>query len=496
MNRRIELVAVLACLSVTSLACGGNEPTNPSPDPAASPITVTIVPQSHVVGINDTVRFVATIKLSDGSTTQAPVAWTATGGTMDPSGRYLGGTATGDYQVIASTVNGLADTAAVILGLPISASQPVQSMVDANPAGATFILKSGTHSPRNIIPKSGDRFIGEPGAVLDGQGLSGSAFAAGPAPYPSNVTIRGLKVTGYEPSFQRGAIDAGGSSPSEGTTGWIIDSNEVAYNGEYGIRIGNSMQITNNNVHHNKRLNIAGSGSNTLIARNEIAFGHYLNAFDANFEAGGTKFTYTDGLVLQNNYVHDNVGVGLHLDLNNINAVIDGNQIDHNGSDGIVIEISYRTAIRNNTVTDNGWFDPRNRYVFLWNAGIGIHGSPDVEIYGNTVAGNYAGVVAIEQDRQRDPASHGPHIVQNLDIHDNTITQTNLPRTENELSVAAGVATDIPSNSAMFSSRNNRFTNNTYYLGPNPTPFAWRFGVRTEAEWKAYGQDVNGRFNR
>ena len=47
----------------------------------------------------------------------------------------------------------------------------------------------------------------------------------------------------------------------EGTTGWIIDNNEVSYNGEYGIRIGNSTQITNNNVHHNERLNIAGAGT-------------------------------------------------------------------------------------------------------------------------------------------------------------------------------------------------------------------------------------------
>ena len=168
--------------------------------------------------------------------------------------------------------------------------------------------------------------------------------------------------------------------------------------------------------------------------------------------------------------MHDNVGVGLHLDLNNINSVLEGNRIDHNGSDGIVIEISYKTTILNNTVTDNGWFDPRNRYGFLWNAGIGIHASPDVEVYGNTVSGNYAGVVAIEQNRQRDPASYGPHIVQNLNVHDNIITQTNLPRTATELSVAAGAATDIPGNSVLFVSHNNRFSSNTYYLGTKPPP--------------------------
>jgi hypothetical protein len=47
----------------------------------------------------------------------------------------------------------------------------------------------------------------------------------------------------------------------------------------------------------------------------------------------------------------------------------------------------------------------------------------------------------------------------------------------------------------MFTSRNNRFVANTYYLGTNPYPFAWQFGVRTEAQWKSYGMDAGGTFN-
>ena len=228
---------------------------------------------------------------------------------------------------------------------------------------------------------------------------------------------------------------------------------------------------------------------------NEIAFGHYLNSYNTNFEAGGTKFAQTDGLVLRNNYVHDNVGVGLHMDENNINTVIDANRIDHNGSEGIAIEISYKTTIFNNTVTNNGWFDPRNRYTFIWNAGIGIHASPNVEVYGNTISGNYAGVVAVDQNRSTDAAQYGAHITQNLYVHNNTITQTNLPRNVNELSVGAGAATDIAGNTAMFTSRNNRFVSNTYFLGRNPWPFAWQFSPRTEAQWKAYGEDTGGVFN-
>ncbi len=380
-------------------------------------------------------------------------------------------------------------------GIAIAPGQSIQALVNANPIGTTFIIKAGTHIRQSVIPKSGDRFIGEPGAVLDGQGVAPYAFAKGAPPYPSNVTIQSLKITGYAPPVQSGTIDAGGYSPSEGTTGWVIDNNEVSYNGEYGIRIGNSTQITNNKVHHNKRLNLAGSGNGTTIASNEIAFGNHLSAFNSNFEAGGTKFALTDGLALRNNYVHDNVGVGIHMDENNINTIIESNRIDRNGSEGIAIEISYKTTIFNNTVTNNGWADPRNRYTFIWNAGIGIHASPNVEVYGNTVSGNYAGVVAIDQNRSTDFAKYGPHVTSNLYVHNNIITQTNLPRNVNELSVAAGAASDIAGNTAMFTGRNNRFTGNTYYLARNPWPFAWMFSPRTEAQWKAYGQDLTGVFN-
>ena len=88
--------------------------------------------------------------------------------------------------------------------------------MNANPAGTTFILKAGTHIRQSVIPKSGNRFIGEPGAVLDGQGVTPYAFSKGNAPYPSNVTISGLKITGYAPRVQRAAVEAGGYSHDRG----------------------------------------------------------------------------------------------------------------------------------------------------------------------------------------------------------------------------------------------------------------------------------------
>jgi parallel beta-helix repeat protein len=378
-------------------------------------------------------------------------------------------------------------------GIALSPGQSIQAAVNANPAGTTFTITPGTYYSQSVIPKTGDSFLGQPGAVLDGQGTAKYAFWEGPAPYPNNVTISGLKVTNYTPATQTGTIDAGGYSPSLSSTGWIIQNNEVSYNDQYGIRAGNSTQVLNNYVHHNKRLNITGSANNELIANNEIAYGNYGNFYDTNFEAGGTKFSGTNGLVLRGNYVHDNLGVGLHVDLNNVNTLIDSNNVVHNGSEGIVVEVSYTATISNNTVTNNGLYDPRNRYTWLWNAGIGVHDSPNVQVYGNTVSGNWAGIVGIQQNRTADVATNGPHLLQNYYVHDNIITETTVPPPQ-VLSTAAGIGQD-DGDQNVFGSYNNRYVHNTYYLGANPYPFAWQNGPRNQAQWLAYGEDVTGTFN-
>jgi parallel beta-helix repeat protein len=472
-----------------------------TPPPAPAPVATVSVSLTSSLPVGQTAQATATLRDASGNVLSGTVAWTSSNtavASVSASG-LVTAVAAGSANIVATsggkTGSAALTVTAAVTGVAVLPGQSIQAAVNANPAGTTFILKAGTHTGQSVIPKSGDVFQGEVGTILDGKGAP-YAFSKGNAPFPSNVTIRGLKITGYTPPMQSGAIQAGDASGvSGGTTGWVIDGNEVSYNAEYGIRIGNNGQVINNNVHHNMRLNIAGSATNTLVANNEIAFGNYQSALNTNFEAGGTKFAYSDGLILRGNYVHDNVGVGLHMDMNNINTTIESNRIDKNGSEGVVIEISYATIIRNNTVTNNGWADPRNRYTYLWNAGIGVHSSQNVEIYGNTVSGNYAGIVGIEQDRSADPAVYGPHIIQNLYVHDNTVTQNTLPRTSGALSVAAGLATDIVGNTALFTSRNNRFVNNTYFIAPNPYPFAWQFGVRTAAQWKAYGQDVTGIFN-
>lgn len=53
-------------------------------------------------------------------------------------------------------------------GVRIAPGQDIQAVVDAHPPGTHFVLGAGVHHLQTVMPRSGDRFTGEPGAVLDG----------------------------------------------------------------------------------------------------------------------------------------------------------------------------------------------------------------------------------------------------------------------------------------------------------------------------------------
>jgi hypothetical protein len=66
-------------------------------------------------------------------------------------------------------------------GVAIGVSDDAQSVVNEHGAGTIYIVKAGIHLRNfSVQPKPGDRFCGEPGAVLDGGRSLASAFSGGP----------------------------------------------------------------------------------------------------------------------------------------------------------------------------------------------------------------------------------------------------------------------------------------------------------------------------
>jgi hypothetical protein len=297
----------------------------------------------------------------------------------------------------------------------------------------------------------------------------------------SNVTIRNLIVEKYANLAQSGAIQGGPDFGPAGQ-GWIIENNEVRFNHGAGIRLGDTMRVIRNNVHDNGQIGIGGPGRNVLVEGNEIARNNYAG-YNFSWEAGGTKFAFTSGLVVRNNWVHDNNGPGLWTDIDNVNTLYESNRTAHNKGAGILHEISFDVVIRHNTVEEDG-FNPRASGPWF-GAGIVVNSSGNVQIYGNQVTNCMNGIIAIQAKRGSSKRSERPYLVYDLSVHDNVITQRQ--------GVAAALLADPSFGDAPFTGSNNHFAHNTYRLADsNCKCYDWAGGRRNKDGWRAMGQDRDG----
>jgi parallel beta-helix repeat protein len=315
------------------------------------------------------------------------------------------------------------------------------------------------------------------------------AFAGTTEGAGSGVTIQGLVIEKYATPAQKAAI-----GNSNAGSNWIIRDNEVRYNHGIGIHTGDGVQILNNKVHHNGQMGLGGGGGGVRVEGNEIAYNNTAH-YDYGWEAGGTKFVGSQNLVARGNFSHHNDGPGLWWDYNNDGALIENNRVEDNVADGIFWEISYSAVIRNNSVSRNGF----GRVYSAEGAGIttssgGAPAGKTLEIYGNTLTGNKNGIIGIQGDRGS--GTLGTFLVQNVNVHDNTIQMIAGAKT--------GIVCYSACSSAVWSGRNNRFTHNTYNLQTaDPAPFHWAPNTSvayevgmTDSQWKAVGNDATGTFNR
>jgi Right handed beta helix region len=289
-----------------------------------------------------------------------------------------------------------------------------------------------------------------------------------------DVVVQGFVVEKFANPAQRGAIHFDGG-------GWRIERNDVRANHGMGIyAIGG--QVLHNHIHHNGQLGLGGSGDDLLVEGNQIDHNNTAG-FSPLWEAGGTKFVRTDGLVIRGNNVHDNMGQGLWTDINNIRTTIERNHVHANSGHGIFHEISYRAVIRGNHVTDNGGAEPMPGWG---GAGIRVAASPDVEIYGNSLAGNQNAIMLLQQRRDDWPSSHGAHLLRNIEVHDNQVSL--------ESPGLTGQVDDTES--AASYERNVRFVDNTYRLpSADAKVFAWRGMAWDPAAWRQrFHQDASSAF--
>ena len=229
------------------------------------------------------------------------------------------------------------------------------SSVDFRRRGTTYWFATGIHTLgtgyfSQIIPGDNSRFVGAPGAILDGQGLNKYAVVQDAV----NVVVEYLTIQNFVPSNSESVVN---HSAGEG---WAIQFNTIRDNRGAGVNIGTDNVVRYNCLTRNGQYGFksykAEGISNITLDHNEIS---YNNTEDWETQkpgcgcTGGGKFWEVTDATVTNNYVHHNYGPGLWADTNDVGFLIEGNYIYENESEGIFYEISYNALIRNNTLVRN-----------------------------------------------------------------------------------------------------------------------------------------------
>lgn len=283
-----------------------------------------------------------------------------------------------------------------------------------------------------------------------------------------DVVVRNLVIEKFGTQAQDGAVD------SRDAAGWVVQDNTIRLNHGAGVYTADGSQVRGNKIVSNGQLGIAGRGADVIVEDNEIAFNNWAG-FSHGWEAGGSKWVKSDGLVVRRNWSHHNRGPGLWTDEGNIRTTYEANLVEDNYSAGIFHEISYDAVIRDNTVRRNG----AGHAEWGYGAGIQISASSDVTVTGNTVEDNARGITLIMQERGTGP--HGPREIANVTVSGNTVGPGNGP---------TGLFSDV-GDPSYFADMGNRFVDNTYR---GDVTFEWLDGAVTPEQWRGYGNDTDGDF--
>jgi parallel beta-helix repeat protein len=301
------------------------------------------------------------------------------------------------------------------------------------------------------------------------------------AGYAKNVTVKSLIIEKYAVPAQQGAVDG---------EGWKIYSNEIRYNHGAGIHMNSYQVIDGNVIHRNGQQGVSGGGDQIRLRNNEIAFNNTAG-FDYNWEAGGVWFSKSTNLVIEGNYIHDNKGIGIHLDYNTYNWLIQANRTKGNYLSGIDNEVGYDGTARYNVSEADGTVPGKTNPSMWWGCGIYIYASRNTTVHNNTVLNSTNGICAISIARNVGLGNRGEFEVRNLSVHDNVIVQTNGG------TATGAVASDGYYEGVYSSSWNNKWASNIYKLASTTAKsFMWQGGTNYATmdwiSWRGYGHDVSG----
>lgn len=262
------------------------------------------------------------------------------------------------------------------------------------------------------------------------------------------------------------------------------------------------IQAERSHIHHNRFIKNGQLGMghykshNTVVEWNDFSENNTDGFWRADWESGGFKCTYSTNTICRYNTAHNNEGIGIWFDIDNIGGDIYGNTMTDNYADGLRYEISFAAKIHDNVTSGNGF-----RYAYGGGrgadismfavAGINVNSSPDVEVYNNIVGQNQNGISIQMRNRGNSTTYGWPRDVHNTWVHHNTITMVTGTGFGEGVSGLNTLSVDV----ALYFSpeKNNRFDYNTYTVGSaTDKRFAWNRTYMTFANFQLEGLEANG----
>ncbi|MFB3922523.1 MAG: right-handed parallel beta-helix repeat-containing protein [Terriglobia bacterium] len=348
-------------------------------------------------------------------------------------------------------------------GIQLSPGADIQAAVNANPTGTAFVLAPGVYRLQSVVPKSGNVFSGQAGAILDGAVLitnwqqGTNNWVAQVSGITQETSYRGVcdsthPVCMYPEDLFFDAQPltrvAGLSQVATGT--WYLDY------GTSRVYVGTnpSGHVTEMSALRSAFRGAAGGVTiRNLIIEKYASIAGY-GAINAISDAGGPS----SGWIVDGNEIRFNHGMGLRIS----NAMkVTNNIFHHNGQMGLGGSGS-GTLIENNEIYTNNTAG----YKYGWEAG----GTKFTFSTNLTIRGNYS------------HDNNGPGLW--TDINNDYVLYENNRTTRN---VMAGIIHEISFHATI---RNNQIENDGFASGGPSIWYGSGISISNSSDVEVYGNTV------
>jgi parallel beta-helix repeat protein len=261
----------------------------------------------------------------------------------------------------------------------------IKAAINSHPSGTTFSLKAGVYRMQSLVPKTGDKFIGQTGADLNGSQVV------------TNWAKRGAYwISSGDPELSKPFKSAGGMSWCQDTSTGCMYSQDLYLNdGPLVHRL--SLPITSGQWYFDYTNDVVYMVDNPTGQKVELSISHHAFSGNANNVTvqgliiekyavsllGGAIQPSGSGWIVQNNEVRLNHGEGIKTYGSNEQVL--SNNVHTNGEEGISTGRSTGDLFEFNQMSNNNFA----KISYVTESGGGkFSGTSNARVINNTVSNN------------------------------------------------------------------------------------------------------------